>query len=63
VFQGGVQIAQYVALAAAGSPAELNWLVFNFTLTATPSGQVAITPIQQFAASAPSSRTAPEIKP
>jgi hypothetical protein len=53
VFQGGAQLARFAASSASGSPAAPNWSVFSFTLTATPSGQIAITPVQQFTSSTP----------
>lgn len=53
VFQGGAQIAQFLASAATGSPTLDIWSVFSFTLTATASGQIAITPVQQFTSTAP----------
>jgi uncharacterized protein YfaP (DUF2135 family) len=49
VFQGGVQIGQFQASAASGAPTAAYWWVFNFTLTATATGAIAITSIQTFA--------------
>jgi uncharacterized protein YfaP (DUF2135 family) len=46
--QGGVQIGQFAANAASGNPASPQWSVVNFTLAASPSGRIAVTPIQQF---------------
>ena len=49
VLQGTTPITQFVASAASGDPVTARkWLVFTFRLSATPSGHVAITPIQQF---------------
>jgi hypothetical protein len=53
VFQGGAQLAQFAVSGASGTPSADNWLVFRFTLTATASGQIVITPIQQFVAEGP----------
>ncbi len=53
VFQSGAQIAQFSASNAAGSPALREWYVFNFTLTATTTGQIAITPVMQFTGTVP----------
>lgn len=53
VFQGGAQIAQFQSSGAAGNPALREWYVFNFTLTATATGQIAITPVMQFTGVAP----------
>ena len=54
VFQGGAQLAQFQVSAATGNPALDIWSVFSFTLTATPSGGIVLTPIQQFVSTAPS---------
>ena len=48
LFQGGVQIAQFASTTASGNPGAVVWYAFNFTLTATATGQIAITPVQQF---------------
>ena len=48
VFQGGVQLVSYVASLAAGSPAAAYWLVFNFTLTASATGAITLTSVQQY---------------
>jgi hypothetical protein len=53
VFQSGAQLAQYLVGGAAGLPASQFWNVFSFVLTATPSGQIAITTVQQFTNTAP----------
>jgi hypothetical protein len=53
IFQGGAQIGQFLVSAAAGSPALDIWSVFGFTLTATPTGQIAITPVQQLTSTPP----------
>lgn len=53
VFQSGAQIAQFPASAATGNPAEDIWHVFDFTLTATVTGQIAITTVQAFTSSSP----------
>jgi hypothetical protein len=53
VFQGGAQIAQFLVSAATGDPAEEIWHVFDFTLTATASGQIAITQVQAFTTTSP----------
>lgn len=53
VFQSGVQLQQFTVSAASGSRASLWWSVFRFTLTATSSGQITITPIQQLGAAEP----------
>ncbi len=53
VFQGGSQIAQYLVGAASGDPASSYWSVFGFTLTATPTGGIVITPVQAFTNTAP----------
>ncbi len=58
VFQGGTQIAQYLVGGATGTPTLAYWSVFGFTLTATPTGQIAITPVQTFTSVAP---TMPEL--
>jgi hypothetical protein len=57
VFQSGTQLTQFRASAASGTPTNPIWAVFTFTLTATTSGQIAITPIQQFRTSPPSGLT------
>ena len=68
VFQGGVQLAQFLVSAATGSPALVLWSVFSFTLTATPTGGIVITPVQQFVSTAPTivlgeDKPLPSLKP
>jgi hypothetical protein len=46
VYHGGSQIAQFAALDATGVQTAVVWYAFGFTLTAT--GQITITPAQQF---------------
>lgn len=53
VFQGGVQLAQFLVGGAAGTPSSPYWSVFGFTLTATPTGGIAITTVQTFTGVAP----------
>jgi hypothetical protein len=54
VFQGSAQLGRFAASGASGNPNAENWSVFNFTLTATAAGQIAITQVQQFTATRPS---------
>lgn len=53
VFQGGVQIAQFLVGGATGTPTLPYWSVFGFTLTATPTGQIVISTVQTFTSVAP----------
>lgn len=53
VFQGGIQIGQYLASAATGSASSAIWSVFTFTLLATPTGSPVLTPVQVFTNTAP----------
>jgi hypothetical protein len=53
VFQGGSQIAQYVSSGATGGPTALYWSVFNFTLTATPTGNIVLAAVQTLTNTAP----------
>lgn len=48
IFQGGAQIAQFMVNNATGDPGAVVWYVCNVTLTATVTGQIIITPVQQF---------------
>lgn len=54
VFQGGVQVAQFRVGNATGSPTLDIWHVFNFTLSATPTGNGSITPVMVLTGTAPS---------
>jgi uncharacterized protein YfaP (DUF2135 family) len=53
VFQNGGQIAQFLASGATGSDSSAYWHVFNFVLTASPTGAIVITPVQAFTGVAP----------
>lgn len=53
VFQSGAQIANFLASGATGDPTFRVWYVFDFTLTATPTGGIVITPKQVFQGSIP----------
>ncbi len=48
VFQSGAQIANFLVSGASGDPTERVWYVFDFTLSATPSGNIVITSKQVF---------------
>jgi hypothetical protein len=54
VFQNGVQLAQYLVGGATGVSTSPNWNVFSFVLTGTPTGQIALTTVQQFTSTSPS---------
>lgn len=53
VFQGGAQIGQFLVGGASGTPTNIYWSVFGFTLTATPTGQIVISTVQTFTNVAP----------
>jgi hypothetical protein len=61
VFQSGAQIAQFLQSTATGSPAATTWSVFTLVLTATPTGQPVITPVQQFTNTLPTGLAAVRI--
>jgi hypothetical protein len=54
IFQNGAQLAQFLVGGATGGAASANWSVFSFVLTGTPTGQIAITTVQQFTNASPS---------
>ncbi len=59
VFQGGLQIGQFLVSAASGTASSQYWTVFSFTLTATPTGAIAITTDQLFTNIAPARDASP----